>query len=70
MIMKIKETINIIIKILLRMIKKLVCLIKGHEWGFRVLMECAVDICEYKKCRRCGMISKNDKKLLDAWIAG
>ena len=50
-----------------KVLNRLICLIKGHQFGFWMLGDCG-DVVEYRKCQRCGRMPPNDKVELKEWI--
>ena len=51
--------------------KWLICLFKGHKWGYWALMapgEADTNRCEYTKCGRCGKYKDNGEEVKEQWI--
>lgn len=50
------------------MLKKLICWLKGHKWGFYALVDYDGK-CEYTKCNRCGEYEGNGATIVEEWLA-
>lgn len=50
------------------MIKRLICLIKGHRWGFWRLVAPKNSDVQYEKCLRCGKYKGDGETRLVNWI--
>ena len=49
--------------------KKLICFLLGHDWGWWALLNNG-DFCQYLKCVRCGKFKGDGEKICNDWILG
>ena len=50
------------------MFKWLICLFKGHKWGFFGLIAPEGDMVQYEKCQRCDLMKGDGEEALNSWL--